>query len=119
MFIYTFLAFFVLLHQKITAFIIFICFFDEVSNLCNRILTNQKPELVIRNCQRNCMVRAKTYDDISYGLALIVNQKWINKIYNLGKVDHRIPVLRSYPGAQKKTEIKRKYGLRMMVLKLE
>ena len=31
-------------------------FFDEVSNFRNRILTNQKPELVIRNCQWNCML---------------------------------------------------------------
>ena len=42
--------FFVFFHQKIV-FIIFISFFDEVSSFRNRILTNQKPELVIRNCQ--------------------------------------------------------------------
>ena len=29
-------------------------FLDEVSNFHNRILTNQKPELVIRHCQCNC-----------------------------------------------------------------
>ena len=29
---------------------------DEVSNFCNRMLTNQKQELVIRNCQWNCMI---------------------------------------------------------------
>ena len=29
---------------------------DEVSNFCNRILTNQKQELVVRNCQWNCMI---------------------------------------------------------------
>ena len=28
-----------------------------------------------------------------YGLAFIVNKKWKNKIYKLGKVDDRIPVL--------------------------
>ena len=32
-------------------------FFDEVSNFRNRILTNQKPEYVIRNCQWNSMLR--------------------------------------------------------------
>ena len=30
-------------------------FFDEVSNFRNRILTNQKHELVVSNCQWNCM----------------------------------------------------------------
>ena len=30
-------------------------FFDEVSNFRNRILTNQKHELVDSNCQWNCM----------------------------------------------------------------
>ena len=29
----------------------------------------------------------------SYGLAFILNQKWKNKIYKLGKVDGRIPIL--------------------------
>ena len=33
-------------------------FLDEVSNFYNRILANQKPELVIRNCQINYMCRA-------------------------------------------------------------
>ena len=52
---YTFSTFFVIVfHQKIRVLIIFISYFDEVSNFCNRILTNQKPELVIRNCHLNC-----------------------------------------------------------------
>ena len=59
MFTYTFLAFLfvvaVIFHQKICVFIIIISFFDVVSNFCNRILTNQKPELVIGNCQWNYM----------------------------------------------------------------
>ena len=42
-------------HLKKCVFIIFSSFFDEVSNFCNRILTSQKPELVKRNCQWNCM----------------------------------------------------------------
>ena len=29
---------------------------DEVSNFRNRILTIQKPKLVIRNCQWNCIL---------------------------------------------------------------
>ena len=36
-------------------FIIFISFLDEVSNFRNRILTSQKHELVVSNCQWNCM----------------------------------------------------------------
>ena len=47
----TFLAFFNVFHQKFFVFIIFISFFDEVWNFHNRILTNRKPEMVIRNCQ--------------------------------------------------------------------
>ena len=46
----------------------------------------------------------------------IVNKKWINKVYKLGKVDDRIPV---DPGAQNKTETKPGYKPRKMVLKLE
>ena len=36
--------------------IIFISCFDEVSNFPNRILTSQKAQLVIKNCQWNCML---------------------------------------------------------------
>ena len=43
-------------HHKICVVIIFISFSDEVSNFRNRILINQKQELVIRNCQWNCML---------------------------------------------------------------
>ena len=39
-------------HHKICVFIIFISFSDKVSNFRNKILTNQKRELV-SNCQRN------------------------------------------------------------------
>ena len=42
-------------HHKICVFIIFISFFDEVSNFRNRILTKQKRELIVSNCQWNCM----------------------------------------------------------------
>ena len=49
--------FFVVFHHKICVFIIFISFFDKVSNFRNRILTNKKCELVVCNCQWNCMLR--------------------------------------------------------------
>ena len=35
---------------------------DEVSNFCNRILTNQKQELVVRNCQWNCMIIKQSFE---------------------------------------------------------
>ena len=38
---------------------VFIIFISFVSNFCNRILTNQ---LVIRNCQWNCMSNRKRFD---------------------------------------------------------
>ena len=48
--------FVVVFHQKICAFTIFISFSDKVFNLRNRILTNRKPELVIRNRHWNFML---------------------------------------------------------------
>ena len=48
-------SFFFFFHHKIFVFIIFISFLDEVSNFRNRILTSQKHELVVSNCQWNCM----------------------------------------------------------------
>ena len=56
MFTYNFVAFFCCFSSKNCIFIVFVSFFDEVSNLHNRILTSQKPEFVIRNCQWNCML---------------------------------------------------------------
>ena len=53
-FMYFFSIFFVVFHHKICVFIIFISFSDEISNLCNRTLSNQKLELVVSN-QRNCI----------------------------------------------------------------
>ena len=47
--------FFVVFHQKICLFIIFISFSDKASNFHHKILTNLKLELMIRNCQWNCM----------------------------------------------------------------
>ena len=53
----TFLHFVVGFHHKICVFTIFISFSEKVPNFHNRILTNQKRELVISNCQRNYMVK--------------------------------------------------------------
>ena len=50
-FTYTYATFFVVVvvfHKKFCVFIIFISFSDDVSNFCNKILTNLKPELMIR-----------------------------------------------------------------------
>ena len=51
----------VVFHHKICTFIIFISFVDDVSKFRNRILTNRKHELVVSNCQQNCMVILKPY----------------------------------------------------------
>ena len=45
----------VVFQHEICVFMIFISFFDEVSHSRNRISTNQKYELVVSNCQWNCM----------------------------------------------------------------
>ena len=54
-FLYFLVIFFVVLHYKSFFVIIFISFLDVVSNFCNRILTNQKQELVVSNWWWNCM----------------------------------------------------------------
>ena len=51
-YIYIFLHFFVVFYHEIY---IFISFFDEVAKFRNRILTKQKREIVISNCQWNSM----------------------------------------------------------------
>ena len=69
-FMYFFRHFFGAFHHKICVFVIFISFSDKVSHFHNRILTNQKLELMVSNCQQNCMIRVasrvaerlKTYD---------------------------------------------------------
>ena len=55
----TFLAF--VFHHKICVFIIFIPFFDEVSNFGKRILTNQKQKLVVQNFQWNCVITGRCW----------------------------------------------------------
>ena len=52
----TFLAYFCCFSSKNLSFYYFRSFFDEVSNFCNRLLTNQKPKHVIINCQCNCLL---------------------------------------------------------------
>ena len=52
----TFLTFFCCFSSKNLCSYQFHFFFDEVSNFGSRILTNQKPEQVIKNCQWNCML---------------------------------------------------------------
>ena len=52
--------FLLFLNKKKCVFIIFISFSDEISNFRSKILTNMKPELVIRNCQWNCMPDIET-----------------------------------------------------------
>ena len=59
--LHTFWLFFLFFIKKTCVFIIFISFFDEVLNFCNRIFTNQKPELVIRHCQWKCMYKSSIY----------------------------------------------------------
>ena len=54
--LHIFLAFFFLFSWKNCVLIIFISFSDKVSNSRSRILTNEKPGLVIRNCQWICML---------------------------------------------------------------
>ena len=58
MFTYTFVTFFVVFHQKICVFIIFISFSDELANCHNKILTSLKPGLMIKNCQWNIQFNA-------------------------------------------------------------
>ena len=58
--------------------------------------------------------RAKTFNYISLVWAFVVNQKWINKIYKLGRVDDRITVLQLATSRSKKT--KPKYASRKKVL---
>ena len=54
---YTLLGIVFLLFVKKLCFIIFISLFDKVSNLRNKVLTNQKPKLLIKNCQWNCLLQ--------------------------------------------------------------
>ena len=50
----TFLVLVFVFHKDLS-FIIFISFFDKILSFKKRILSNQKPGLVIKHCQWNCM----------------------------------------------------------------
>lgn len=72
MFTYTFFKRFLgCFSSKNLRFFHFHFFFNEVSNLCDRILANQKQELVIRNCQWNCIIMLK-YDKLIVSIQLII-----------------------------------------------
>ena len=75
-FIYFSDIFVLFLYHKICVFIIFISFFDEVSNFCNSILTNETCELVVSKCQWNCML-VRFWIGLEYlFLPLLMQYKW-------------------------------------------
>ena len=59
MFTYTFVTLSCCFSLKKCVFIIFTFFSDEVSSFRNKMLTNLEPELIIKNCQWNCMHNLK------------------------------------------------------------
>ena len=68
-----FLLFFII---KFCVPIIFLYFFDKVSNFRNSVLTNQKRELVISKCKWNCML-VKFWTGLWYlFLSLLMQYKW-------------------------------------------
>ena len=70
-------------------------FFNKVSNFRNRILTSQKHELVVSNCQWNCMfiVLPKTFDTVRYRIlpGKVFLHSFKNKNLNLFKIVYNIP----------------------------
>ena len=67
MFSYTFLAFLAVFHHKICVFIIYISFFDKVLNFRNRVLTNQRHELVIKIVSGTAYLRSwSTFAHVTY-----------------------------------------------------
>ena len=72
-FTYNFLTFFLFCFSSKVFFLIFISFLDKVSNFRNRILTNQKPELVIWNYHPQCMIIS-----IYHGLTLSYKENFLN-----------------------------------------
>ena len=55
-YIHFFDIFLVAFHQKTSFYHFRFFFFDEGSNVRNRILINQNDKSVIRNCQEKCML---------------------------------------------------------------
>ena len=68
--------FVVVFHRKSYVFIIFISLFDEVSYSRNIILTNQKHELVVSNCQWNYMFLAYS-STVNFGQSIPVSDWFI------------------------------------------
>ena len=76
-----------------------------------RLVGRAKDKIKNKNIKQKIsvsLILARTYSQIadhsfSYGLAFIVNQKWKNKVYKLGKVDYRIQFLQ--PARSRKTEM--------------
>ena len=65
---YTFLTIFAFFINKNEFFSFSFLFCDEISNNRNRILTNQKPEQVIRNCLWSCMCNSSVINIRLVGL---------------------------------------------------
>ena len=80
---------FVDFRYKICVFIIFISFFNEVSNFRNSVYTNKKRELMVSNCQWNCMLSTKVnwnfYDIVKIQL-IMINNVDIFPIYRNGEL---------------------------------
>ena len=76
-----------------------------------RLVGRAKDKIKNKNIKQKIsvsLILARTYSQIadhsfSYELAFIVNQKWKNKVYKLGKVDYRIQFLQ--PARSRKTEM--------------
>ena len=77
----TLLAIFVVFHPKIYVFSILISFFDKVSNFHNRILTNQKRELVWGGFQ----LSAELHDIYQHKSYACQEKDFIGKVLPKGK----------------------------------
>ena len=93
---YDFMIFIFFSFLLLFSFFLFFCFFCfEVSNFQNRILTNQKPELTIRNCHWNFMfglkvaINSALYYNSSFPL-LLLSQKlfFLTNIFHVFLVIH-------------------------------
>ena len=86
LFPFAFLAFFLVFHQNL-------CFYHfYLSNFRNRILTNQKPENVIRNSQWNCTSELNEVCSYYFWILKWVNLRcnWINFINVLSFLKQRV-----------------------------
>ena len=103
-------TFFVSLKFGTCVFIIFISFFDEMSNFHNRVLTSQKQESAIINCQWSCMpvsfwdffinygkqiTRSGTQPEIFQDRKGFVELKYFNK-YFVKKTRKKDPAVKNF-----------------------